>query len=215
MPSTKEQCSQELIGIALKTKQQGLNVGRAGNMSLRYKTGFLITPSAVEYEALMSEDIVYVDHSGRIESKRYNPSSEWQLHRDVYGKRPDISAIIHVHSPYATTVACLRHDLPAIHYMIAMAGGDNIRCAPYRLFGSSELSAVVCEALEDRYACLMANHGLVTCGATLIQALEMANEVEQLCQIYLQCLSVGEVNRLSEAEMKKVLEKFKQYRSTN
>lgn len=210
---TKTELSQELIDIALKAKQKGHNAGRAGNMSVRFDKGFLITPSAIEYEALACHDIVYIDKDGRIDTAGYQPSSEWQLHRDVYLQRPDISAIIHVHSVHATTVACLGYHLPAIHYMIAMAGGDTIRCAPYRLFGSQELSDVVCDALKDRYACLMANHGLIACGTMLAQAMEIASEVEQLCQIYLQCLSVGEPNILSEADMQKVQEKFKRYRT--
>ena len=214
MSLTRQQLSQELIDIALAVKRQRLNVGRAGNISVRHKSGFLITPSAVEYDNLASRDIVYINRHGHIKSDRYKPSSEWMLHRDIYATRPDISAIIHIHSVYATAVACLRHDLPAIHYMIAIAGGDTIRCAPYRLFGSQELSDIVCDALKDRYACLMANHGLIVCGETLEQAFEIGNEVEQLCQIYLQCLSAGQVQILSGAEMQIVLGKFKQYRPT-
>jgi len=214
MPSTKQQLSQELIDVALATRRQRLNVGRTGNISVRHKSGFLITPSAVEYNDLANQDIVYIDCRGRIKSKRYKPSSEWQLHRDIYAKRPDISAIIHLHSTYATAVACLRHDLPAIHYMIAIAGGDTVRCAPYRLFGSQELSDAVCDALQGRYACLMANHGLIVCGESLAQALEIGSEIEQLCQIYLQCLFTGQIQILSDAEMRIVLGKFKQYRST-
>ena len=203
---------QDIIHIAVKARQQRLNAGRAGNMSVRYDDGFLITPSAVEYEDLRPNDMVYVDEEGHIDTGGYKPSSEWQLHRDIYAQRADISAIIHLHSTHATTLACLGEDLPAIHYMIAMAGGDNVRCAPYRLFGTQALSDVVCEALTDRYACLMANHGLIACGSTLAQALEIASEIEQLCQIYLQCLSIGKREILSDDQMQAVLEKFKDYR---
>jgi L-fuculose-phosphate aldolase len=139
------------------------------------------------------------------------PSSEWRFHRDIMEVRPDVNAIIHTHSKYATTLACLRKDLPPFHYMIAVAGGKTVRCAPYAVFGSQELTDLALDALRGRKACLLANHGMIVAAENLKKALAIAHELELLCQQYLLALQVGEPYILSDAEMDEVLEKFKTY----
>ncbi|MEW5770602.1 MAG: class II aldolase/adducin family protein [Pseudomonadota bacterium] len=139
------------------------------------------------------------------------PSSEWRFHRDIYAAFPQARAVVHAHSPFAVALACLRRDLPPFHYMVAMAGGSDIRCAAYATFGTQALSDAVVTALQDRRACLMANHGLVAWGASLDAALALAVEVEALCGQYLRACQVGEPVLLSAAEMAEVLERFKDY----
>ncbi|MES2771687.1 MAG: class II aldolase/adducin family protein [Pseudomonadota bacterium] len=203
---------QQLTALAQKLVSLGLSHGTSGNCSLRQAeaSGFLITPSGLPAEALLPERMVYMDLAGQ-HSATQNPSSEWRFHRDLYLARPDAAAIIHVHSTYATTLACLRRDLPPFHYMIAVAGGDSIRCAPYALFGSQALSDLVLVALHERQACLLANHGLIALGQSLEQALALTIEVESLCQQYLLALQAGEPCLLSAAEMSEVLARFKSY----
>ena len=210
------QLRQELIATALEMNRCGVNRGTSGNLSVRSGDGMLITPSGVPYDELCAEDIVYVeDRAGA--PPEYNgphkPSSEWRIHRDVYRARPDALAILHAHPVHSTALACLRRPLPAFHYMVAAAGGRDIRCAPYATFGSQELSDQVLEALEGRRACLMANHGLLCLATDLARALALALEVEQLAHSYLQCLAVEEPVILDDAEMDRVLEKFKTYGS--
>lgn len=139
------------------------------------------------------------------------PSSEWRFHRDIYESKPEVNAIVHVHSPFATAFACLGNDLPAFHYMIAVAGGDSIRCAPYKLFGTQELSDVAIIALEGRKACLLANHGMIAAADTLEKAVAIAVEVEGLCEQYIYASQLGKPLILTEFEMKEVIEKFKGY----
>jgi L-fuculose-phosphate aldolase len=139
------------------------------------------------------------------------PSTEWPFHRAIYTARPDLHAVVHLHSPHATSLACLRRELPAFHYMVAVAGGDQVPCTPYQLFGTEALSQAVGAAFENRYACLMANHGLVAGGTTLSHALKVALEIEALCGIYLQALAVGEPVLLSKAQMAEVVARFKSY----
>ncbi len=163
------------------------------------------------YDRLQPEDIVALDHSGRIRHGRRRPSSEWRLHRDIYAARPDLHAIIHCHSPAATALACARREIPAFHYMVAVAGGRNIRCAPYALYGTQALSDHAVAALDGRRACLLANHGQISCGTSLEQAHEIAAEVEALATQYMALLQLGEVHLLDDAQMDEVLEKFKSY----
>jgi L-fuculose-phosphate aldolase len=207
---------QELIATALEMNRCGVNRGTSGNLSVRSGDGMLITPSGVLYDELCAEDIVYVeDRAGA--PPEYNgphkPSSEWRIHRDVYRARPDALAILHAHPVHSTALACLHRPLPAFHYMVAVAGGRDIRCASYATFGSQALSDHVLEALDGRRACLMANHGLLCLAANLRRALALALEVEQLAHSYLQCLAVEEPVILDDAEMDRVLEKFKTYGS--
>jgi len=191
---------------------RGLNTGTAGNVSVRYSDWFLVTPSGIRYDALTPTQIVEMDLEGETEG-RMKPSSEWRFHRDIYVARPEVGAIVHTHPPYGTAVAALRRDLPAFHYTVAAAGGTTIRCAPYATFGTQLLSDYVMRALEDRTACLLANHGMVAIGETLEKATQLAIEVEMLCQMYLNTLQAGEPYILSDEEMQEVLDKFGDYKN--
>jgi L-fuculose-phosphate aldolase len=188
----------------------GMNRGSTGNLSLRHGEGMLITPTGMGAEELRPQDMVWVAWDGRVQGD-WQPSSEWHFHQAIYLQRPDLRAVVHTHSTYATALACLRRDLPSFHYMIAVASEDSVPCVPYHLFGTEALSNAVAGAMQDRDACLMANHGLVAAGATLAKAMKVVQEIESLCQIYLQCLAVGEPHLLSKSEMVQVIERFKTY----
>ncbi len=201
----------QLIGLMQRLVEHGVNRGASGNSSVRYGSGMLITPSALLPEALTPETLVEVDMEGRHDNP-LKPSSEWRIHRDIYAARPDINAIVHTHSTHAVTLACLRRDLPPFHYMIAMAGGRDIRCSGYATFGTEALSRTALAALEGRMACLLANHGLIACGTGLGQAETLAVEVEHLCEAYLKACSIGDPVLLSDADIDEVLERFGRYR---
>jgi L-fuculose-phosphate aldolase len=188
----------------------GINQGTSGNLSIRHRGGMLITPSGMPYTNLGPDDIVYVNGEGQHRGKRL-PSSEWRIHHDVYRARPDAGAILHAHPTDCTALACLHEPIPAFHYMVAVAGGRDIRCAPYATFGTQALSNHVLDALKDRRVCLMANHGLLCLSENLDKALALAIEVEQLARTYLHCLSVGNPLILDDEEMDRVLLKFKSY----
>lgn len=181
--------------------------------------GFLVTPSGVPVEELSEELLVEMNLEGVVvsipkEVKKgisVKPSSEWRFHRDIYAMRPEVNAVIHSHAPFATTMACLNLDVPPFHYMIAVAGGDSIRCAPYELFGTQELSNSALEALEGRKACLLQNHGMIAIGSSLSDALRVAIETESLCEQYWRVIQVGKPSLLTSEEMGRVLEKFKSY----
>ncbi len=196
-------CARKSVGL-------GLNQGSSGNVSARLGEGLLITPSGLAMGALGAGEIVELDADGRWEGER-PPSSEWRFHRDIYRHRPEAQALVHAHSPYAVSLACLRKGIPAFHYMVAVAGGRDIRCAGYALFGTQALSDKVLAALEGRRACLMANHGLVAFGASLDEALAVALEVEALCGQYWRASLMGAPALLSDAEMDAVLERFATY----
>jgi len=205
---------QALIDAALRMQAAGLNRGTAGNLSLRVGesagAGFLITPTGMPYDALEVEDIVRVRLDGSCEGRR-QPSSEWRFHRDLYAGRPDAGAILHAHSPFATSLACLRHDVPPFHYMIARFGGDNVRCAAYATFGTQALSDAVLLAIADRRACLLANHGMLVVGDDLQQALDLGVEFEALCEQYWRACQLGQPVLLDAAEMSIVLARFAAY----
>lgn len=191
----------------------GLNQGVSGNISLRQDDGMLITPSALAYDQCLGKDLVEVDMTGRVMRGSRKPSSEWRLHRDVYQARADAGAVLHCHSPWCTTLACLELDIPAFHYMVAVAGGDSIPCAPYALFGSQELSVHVRTALAEKgKACLLAHHGLVCLGSDPEDVLNLAVEVENLARCYGQALSIGKVPLLSGEQMAEVAQRFAAYR---
>lgn len=209
-----ENLRQELIVTAREMNRSGLNRGTSGNLSVRSGEGMLITPSGLPYDTLGEDDIVYLEGGGDeqpVSTGQRKPSSEWRIHRDVYRARPDALAILHAHPAYSMALACLRRPLPAFHYMVAVAGGRDIRCAEYATFGSQALSDHVLQALENRRACLMANHGIIALARDLAGALSLALEIEQLACSYLQCLAAGEPVLLDDAEMDRVLEKFKTY----
>jgi len=203
---------QTLAAFARESVHRGLNQGSSGNISARSRAGFLITPSGQAMATLTADDMVEMDMRGEVIGAG-RPSSEWRFHRDIYAAFPTAEAVAHAHSPFAVALACLRRDIPPFHYMVALAGGMDIRCAAYATFGTQELSDAVLAALRDRRACLMANHGLLAWGDGLNDALDLANEVEALCGQYLRACQVGEPVLLSTAEMAEVLEKFRDYRS--
>ena len=186
--------------FARRSVAAGLNQGTSGNVSARSRSGFLITPSGRDMTGLGTADVVPVAMDGAA-PEGLKPSSEWRFHRDIYAAFPEADTIVHAHSPFAVALACLRRNIPPFHYMVAMAGGADIRCAPYATFGTQALSDAVLEALKDRRACLMANHGLVAWGRDLEGALALALEVEALCGQYLRCLQVGEPVLLNDAQM--------------
>jgi L-fuculose-phosphate aldolase len=200
----------ELIVTAIELNASGVNQGTSGNLSVRADDGFLITPSGMQYSALKPEDVVFMNLSGEHNASR-NPSSEWRFHRDIYAARNDAGAIVHTHSVHATALACLKRGIPAFHYMVAVAGGHDIRCTPYATYGTQALSNFAVAALAERKACLLAHHGVIALGNGLNGALALAGEVETLAHQYLAALAVAEPELLSDAEMDLVIEKFKTY----
>jgi L-fuculose-phosphate aldolase len=207
---TEDALRVEVIATAVRMNACGINRGKSGNVSARTGTGFLITPTGMPYESLLPEDVVAMTGAGAASGTR-SPSSEWRFHRDIYASRPDTGAIVHAHSSFATSLACLGRDIPAFHYMVATAGGKDIRCAAYATFGSQALSDGALAALSGRRACLLANHGMIAIGATLEAALALAVEVEALAEQYWRALQIGTPNILSDDEMSVVLEKFRGY----
>ncbi len=189
----------ELVRITKQLDAQGLSHGTSGNFSVRYGEGFLITPSGFGAEGLSIDDIVFVHLSGQA-TGRWQPSSEWLFHRDIYHERPEFGAIVHTHSNAATSLACLRRDIPPFHYMLALLGGNSLRCARYATFGTQALSDNALLAMKDRKACLLANHGMIAAGGDLAEAFKYTIEVENLSELYLRALSVGEPVLLTEAE---------------
>jgi L-fuculose-phosphate aldolase len=195
---------------SLATVLERLNRGSSGNVSARFGNGFLITPSGFPSAEVTPEQVVAMTMDGRAEGT-LPPSSEWRIHRDIYRARPDVGSVVHVHSPFAVSLACLRRDIPAFHYMVAVAGGSDIRCAAYATFGSQALSDHVLTALEGRKACLLANHGLVVVGDTPKKSVALAVEVESLCEQYWRASLLGEPVLLNAAEMAEAMAAFKGY----
>ena len=208
---TPSKLRQQMLATALAMNHQGLNQGTSGNISVRDGEGFLITPSALPYEQCGVDDLVWMDGAGQVQGQR-KPSSEWRMHADIYRTFPEAGAILHAHSIFCTTLASLERPIPAFHYMVAVAGGDSIRCAPYATFGTQALSDGVIAALQDRSAALLAHHGMICFAADLEKVLALAIEVETLARIYLQALSISEPPLLSKAEMAEVLLRFKEYK---
>ena len=206
----------EIIETARETGRLGLNLGASGNVSARCDDGFLVTPTGLGYETLTAPDIVKLSADGDLLASgggttRRKPSSEWRFHKDIYNAYPDAGAIVHTHSLYATALACARWSIPDFHYMVAAAGGEDIRCAPYATFGTDELSDHAVAALDGRKACLLANHGQIATGVDLPAALGLAQQVEALAGQYLYCLQAGGPELLGGDELSRVLDKFKTY----
>ena len=202
---------QQLLDVTCKLSALGLNKGTSGNCSVRTDDGFLVTPSGMAVEDMVPASMVQMQFDGTAEAGK-KPSSEWRFHHDILAARPEISAVIHTHSMFATTLACLHRDIPPFHYMIAVAGGDTIRCAPYALFGSQALSDHALAALHERKACLLANHGMIALGRDLEDALAVAIEVENLCEQYWRILQMNPTPPLlTEAQMAEVFQQFKGY----
>lgn len=199
----------EMVDICRRMNSSGINQGTAGNLSARVDGGFLITPTSLPYERMAPEDIVEMDFSGTYTGKHL-PSSEWRFHRDILRARDDVEVVLHCHSIYATTLACHHRPIPSFHYMTAVAGGTNIRCAPYATYGTQQLSEYALEALEGRLACLLGQHGQISLGRNLEHALWLAIEVETLSRLYVQALTLGDPPILSDEEMARVLQQMKQ-----
>jgi L-fuculose-phosphate aldolase len=201
----------ELVATARRMSSLGLTQGTSGNVSVRTSSGMLVTPSAMDYDALVGDDAVDVKTDGTVPAGQRRPSTEWQLHRDIYAARSSCTAIVHTHSLYCTSLACLRRPIPAIHYLIALAGVDEIPCADYATFGTPELATNVVRALGEGRAALMANHGMVALGDSLATALKLAAEIETLAAQYWHALQVGTPVILSRDEMAAVHHKLGDY----
>ncbi len=205
----------KVIEFSQKLNSTNLSPLRSGNISVRVTEnnvdGFFITPSGKKYDTLKEEDIVFVSNEGNY-NLNLKPSSEWRFHKDIYLEKTDAKAIVHAHSPHATAVSAHGKDIPAFHYMIALAGGDSIKCAKYATFGTQELSDNIIFALENRKACLMSNHGQVAFGENLEGAFELAEELENICHQYINTIKLGEPKILSSSEMNVILEKVKNYK---
>ncbi len=202
---------QRVIDAGLDLARTGLSPQKSGNVSTRCGDLVLITPSGMAYDDLLPDDIVALNLDGSVAAGRLAPSSEWPMHLAIYRARADVGAIVHAHSDFAVTLAVLKRAIPAFHYMVAVAGGKDIRCAPYATFGSEALAAHAVAALEGRKACLLAHHGQIALGETVEAALHLAHEVETLAGQYWRALQLGEPELLDDAEMARVVEKFRTY----
>ena len=194
---------QMMVKTCRKMNETGINQGTAGNLSVRFGDGFLITPTSLPYDIMQPEDLVAMDWAGTYLGRR--PSSEWRFHRDILKARTDVDVVLHCHSLYATTVACHHRTIPAFHYMVGVMGGNTLRCAAYATYGTQALSDAALVALEGRMACLLGQHGQISLGKTLDQALWMGIEVETLARMYLQALTIGEPPVLPDDEMERVI----------
>lgn len=203
----------KIVAGARQLNERGLTQGMSGNVSARFGDGMLITPSGMPYAEMQAGDMVAMSFDGtvRFAQRSRRPSTEWLMHAYIYTGAPEVAAIVHAHPPSATALSCLRRDIPAFHYMVAVAGGTVIRCSEYATFGTKELADAAIVALGGRRACLLANHGIIACGMSVDAALDLAVEVEALAEHYTRALSVGEPTLLSDAEMAKVIEEFKSY----
>jgi L-fuculose-phosphate aldolase len=211
MPTTKDrEKRQSIIDACLRMNALGINQGTSGNISLRHDAGMLITPTSVPYEAMRPEQIVYMGLDGAFDPAQ-RPSSEWRFHLDILRARPEVNAVVHAHPPYSTILAIMGLEIPPIHYMIAVAGGDTIRCAPYATFGTQELSEHAVRALEGRFACLLEHHGMIAVGPSLTKAMWLAVEVEALARQYHGCLQIGTPRLLPKEEINNVLSRIAGY----
>jgi L-fuculose-phosphate aldolase len=210
MDLSEESFRRAILKACLAMNTMGINHGTAGNISARWQNGFLITPSGLPYDELTCADLVFMRMDGTYEHSCL-PSTEWRFHRDILRERPEINAIVHAHPVYATAFAICGMEIPAVHYMIAAAGGPSIPCAPYAPFGTEELSGAVLRALSGRKCMLLANHGMIAAGGDLREALWLAGEVETLCKQYAVALQVGTPRVLSEKDVQIAVEKLKDY----
>ena len=205
---------EQIVVTVREMERLGINQGTSGNVSARWLDGFLITPSGVPAAQLRASGIVWLPMDIKEPSPvldQARPSSEWRFHRDILHSRPDAHAIVHTHSAAATAIAIHGRDIPAHHYMVAAAGGNSIRCAPYATFGSQALSDHAVAALQGRSACLLAHHGVIALGPDLGRALWLAHEVEVLAKQYLLACQLGTPPVLPDEEMQIVVERFRSY----
>ena len=208
----RDEVAADLVRYARRLGEADLGVGTAGNLSARTTDGLMITPSARLYDELEPSDMVEIDLEGRVLAGSLRPSTEWRFHAALYEARPTVGAVVHAHPPYASALSCHRREIPPFHYMVAIAGGPTIRCAPYARPGSARLAALALAAIEDRTACLLANHGLIAVGTDLAEAFRRAVEVESLSRQYLLAATLGEPTVLSSGEMEEVLAHVERYR---
>ena len=202
----------EIIKFSKLLNSRKLSALRSGNISVRFKKGFFITPSGKKYSSLKNKDIVYVSLNGKFDKKLGIPSSEWKFHQDIYLKKEEANAIVHSHSTNATALSVHNKPIPAFHYMVALAGGNDIKCANYATYGTRKLSVNILKALKNRIACLISNLGQITYDDNLSKAFELAEEVENLSLQYITALKIGKPKILSNVEMNKVLAKAKNYK---
>ena len=205
-----EAIRREMIATCIFMNERGINQGTSGNVSVRVDGGFLITPSGVAYAEMQPEDIVFMKIDASHQGPR-KPSTEWRFHRDIMEKKPEVGATIHLHSMFCTSLSMLRREIPAVHYMIAAAGGPSVPCVPYVTWGTQELADYIIAALETRHACLLANHGMVCVGPNLKKAAWLAVEIETLAAQYWRALQIGVPHILPDDEIGRVMEKFKSY----
>ena len=214
MNNSKRPLRQQVIDTCRQLEARGLNQGTSGNVSVRCAAdpaaGFFLTPTSLPYDEMVPEDIVHVTMDGRC-TGRCRPSSELPFHLAIMQQRRDATAVIHTHSTHATTIACLRKDIPAVHYLVGLFGGNTLRCAEYATFGTPELSANLLRALNGRRAALMGNHGLVVIGSDLPQALALTTEAETLAMIYWRALCAGQPAILPDTEMDVIVRKFRDF----
>lgn len=212
MKKTSVALRRKIIETCQKMGEMGINQGTSGNVSVRVDGGILITPSAVSYDSMKPDDIMFVDHKGEREGKKgMVPSTEWRFHLDIVNHYHNVGAIVHTHSIYATILAICHKPIPAVHYMVAAAGGPTIRCGDYATFGTEKLSKIAIKALKDRTCCLLANHGVIATGPNLAKALWLAKEVEVLAQQHVFSSLLGDAKLLPDAEIQHVMEKFRDY----
>jgi L-fuculose-phosphate aldolase len=201
----------ELVSTAKHMSALGLTPGMSGNVSVRFNDAFYVTPSGMPYGSIVADDIVKIEPSGDVRPGQRTPTTEWRLHKDILGARQDIEAIVHTHSLFCTTISTLRRPIPALHYMVVLAGSDEIPCAEYATFGSAQLALNAVSALRGGDACLLANHGMIALGTTLAKALRLAAEVETLAAQYWHAAQIGTPHILEHDELDKVRERFAEY----
>ncbi|MBN2802679.1 MAG: L-fuculose-phosphate aldolase [Deltaproteobacteria bacterium] len=207
----RKKLSEQIIETCLLMEAKGLNQGTSGNVSVRYETGMLITPTGVAYEHMNVDDIVFVDIDETFEERK-SPSSEYKFHLACYKSRNDINAVVHNHAVNATAVSILNKNIPAVHYMVAATGKNYVPCVPYATFGTEELSMYVEQGIKESKAILLQHHGMIAAEVNLEKALWLAVEIETLAKMYLKLLSITDVPPvLSDEQMDKVVKKFDSY----
>lgn len=210
MHSDRLTVAAEIVEACREMNRSGINQGASGNISVRHGDGILITPTSLAYDRMRPEDVVWMGFDGSVDGQ-LDPSTEWRFHLDIMCTKPEVGAIVHAHALACTALAIMEKGIPPIHYMVAVCGGHDIRCAPYATYGTAELSRYALAALEGRSACLLAHHGMIVTGTTLDQAMWRAIEVETLAKQYLACLPMGEPPLLSEEEIDNVIRKIAGY----
>jgi L-fuculose-phosphate aldolase len=210
MKSKERAVRDEIVASCRRMNELRINQGTSGNVSARWKDGLLISPSGLPYDEMSPDDIVFLRMDGTYDGE-IRPSSEWRFHRDIMRSRPEVNAVVHAHPTYCTVLAIRGMEIPALHYMIAVAGGPNVRCAPYATYGTEELSRNALQALEGRSCCLLANHGMIATGDSLKKAMWLAVELETLARQYVLSLMIGGPNLLTDEEIGNVIERFKDY----